>query len=52
MKRKKPPYISSPVKPTNCEYEVCQEEADKIRNFRSILYLIIIAILVIILLLI
>ena len=50
MKRKKPPYILSPVKPTNCEYGVCQEEANKKRNFRAICDLIIIAILVIILL--
>ena len=52
MKRKKPPYILSPIKRMNMEYEVCQEEANKIRNFRSICSLIIIAILVIILLLI
>lgn len=51
MKRKKPPYFPSPIKPINMEYGVvCQEEANKIRNFRAIRDLIIIVILVIILL--
>lgn len=51
MKRKKPPYIRNHVKGMmNMEYEVCQEEANKIRNFRAIRELIIIAILIIILL--
>ena len=53
MKRKKPPYIKNHVEGMmNMEYEVCQEEANKIKNFRAIRELIIIAILVIILLLI
>ena len=50
MKRKKPPYIPSPIKLINMEYGVCQEEANKIRNFRAIRELIIIAIGIIILL--
>ena len=53
MKTKKPPYIKNHVEGMmNMEYGVCQEEANKIRNFRAMRELIIIAILVIILLLI